>query len=231
MHFWPDRLHGLIIFINFTSGIRQVWATADINLHPIDMTRPVAFLSSKLPSFHPRGLFSRLLLSLHLIDHSKSSLGGVIVSSPTIDVPDRSEPALQIIDRSIPMDPDAVCEHLIDLVSRIPSLLPDSGEWLERGVLEVVGDHPIAAGDVADIWAGMMRNRKVAIKSYRYSSSSNYMPTYVVSDYYFWCVPPADDLLVEVLQRGIRMQPSQGPEYCTFYRDIFCSQTSLSPRF
>ena len=101
---------------------------------------------------------------------------------PATNIPDWSGPAPQRNDRSLPIDPDALREHLIDLVSRIPSLLPESGEWLERGVLDVVGEHPIAAGDVADVWVGMMGNRKVAIKSYRYCSTSNYMPAYVVGD-------------------------------------------------
>jgi len=152
------------------------------NLRPLDMTQRVALFSSELLSPRPGGPLSRLFLSLRLIFHSKTSLGGVNIRSPTADVPDRSGLAPQAVDRSLPMDPDEVCEHLIDLVSRIPSLLPDSGEWLERGVLEVIGGHPIAAGDVADIWVGILGNRKVAIKSYRYSSSSNYMPTYVVSN-------------------------------------------------
>ena len=78
----------------------------------------------------------------------------------------------------------AAREHLIDLVSRLPPLLPDSCEWLEQGALSVVGEHPVDAGSVADVWVGMMGHRKVAIKSYRYYSSSDYLPTYVVS--YTW---------------------------------------------
>ena len=80
------------------------------------------------------------------------------------------------------MGPGALHEHITNLVSHLPQLLPDSCEWLEQGSLEVVGDHPVDAGGVADVWVGMMGVRKVAIKSYRYYSSSDYLPTYVVSD-------------------------------------------------
>ena len=51
-------------------------------------------------------------------------------------------------------------------------------------MLEVVGEHPVDAGAVADVWIGMMGNRKVAIKSYRCYSSSEYLVTYMVSDTY-----------------------------------------------
>jgi len=81
----------------------------------------------------------------------------------------------------LPIDPDALREHLIDLVSHLPSLLPDNCKCLEPGDLEVVGEQPIGAGGVADVWVGMMGNCKVAIKSYRYCLSLDYLLTYVVS--------------------------------------------------
>ena len=91
-------------------------------------------------------------------------------------------------------------EHLIDLVSRLPPSLPDGCEWLEKGALQVVGEHPFDAGSVADVWVGLTGNRKVAIKSYRYCSSSDYLPTYVVSETQpTVCVLSTENLPVEVL--------------------------------
>lgn len=93
-----------------------------------------------------------------------------------------SVPSPPEISRSLPIDPGELCEHLVNLVSHLPSLLPDDCKQLEQGTLEVVGERPIDAGDVADIWVGKMGNRKVAIKSYRYCSTSDYIPIFVVSD-------------------------------------------------
>ena len=98
------------------------------------------------------------------------------------DVHSQSESFQPEADQLLLIDPGAVCEHLVDLTHHLRSLLPDSCEWLEEGTLEVVGEHPAYAGGVADVWAGKMGNRKIAIKAYRWCSSSNYLPTYVVSD-------------------------------------------------
>jgi len=126
------------------------------------------------PSPHlPKDLLSHLLTSLRPIFHPKSSLKVADMSSHAAGGLDQSKPS---------PDPGALHEHLIGLVSHPPPLLPDSCGWLERGALVVIGEHPIDAGSVADVWVGMMGNRKVAIKSYRYHSSSDYLPTYVVSD-------------------------------------------------
>ena len=99
------------------------------------------------------------------------------------------------------MDSRAAREHLIDLVSRLPPLLPDGCEWLEKGALQVIGEHPFDAGSIADVWVGLMGNRrKVAIKAYRYCSSSDYLPTYVVSETRpAVCVLSTENLPVEVL--------------------------------
>ena len=142
----------------------------------------MGLLLSKLFPFRPQDLLFHLLTSLHLTLHPKNSAGGVDVPShPSIRL-DQPESPRPEIDQTLPIDPGAIREHLIELVSHLPPLLPDSCEWLEPGALEVVGGFPIDAGGVADVWIGMMGNRKVAIKSYRYSLSSDYLPNYVVSD-------------------------------------------------
>jgi len=146
------------------------------------MAKPAALLRSILSPFRQQDLFCYALASLYLIFHPKNSAGGCDVPSPTTVRPDQSEPARPEIGQTSPIDPDALREHLTKLVSRLPPLLPDSCEWVERGALEVVGGLPIDAGGVADVWIGMMGNRKVVIKSYRYCLSSDYLPNYVVSD-------------------------------------------------
>jgi hypothetical protein len=52
---------------------------------------------------------------------------------------------------------------------------------LEQEDVKVIGARPIDAGGFADVWAGEMGDRKVAVKSYRCYASANYMPTYKVS--------------------------------------------------
>ena len=127
----------------------------------------------------PVDLLSHLLTSLHSGLHPESSLREADMPSSTTSRPDQSKR---------PLDPGPLREHLIDLVTHLPPLLPDSCEWLEQGAFEVVGERPIDAGSVADVWIGMIGNRKVAIKSYRYYSSSDYLPTYVVSAFDLWYV-------------------------------------------
>ena len=104
------------------------------------------------------------------------------MSPRTANTPNQQFPPA--IDQSLPVDSDVVCEHLVELVGHLRLLLPGGCEWLGQGALEVVGEHPVGAGGVADVWVGKMGGRKVAIKVYRCYSSSNYLPTYVVSGTY-----------------------------------------------
>ena len=145
------------------------------------MSQSTVLFPSKLSSFYPKNHFLRLLTSLRLIFHPNTPLEGAGIPSRITSVPDQLVSPLLRVDRPLPIDPDALREHLIDLMSHLPPLLPDSCKWLEQGDLEVLGERPVDAGGVADVWVGMMGNRKIAIKSYRYYSSSDYLPTYVVS--------------------------------------------------
>jgi len=155
--------------------------TQNTRLPLLCMAQSMARLRSERSFSHPKIPFSRLLASLRLIFHPRTPLEVAHAPSHTASVPDQSMPPVPGVDRSLPIDPDALRDHLIDLVSHLPPLLPDSCKWLERGDLEVIGERPIDVGGVADVWAGMMGARKVAIKSYRYYSSSDYLPTFVVS--------------------------------------------------
>jgi len=152
------------------------------------MAVPVVLPPSNRPSLRPKDPFSRLLASLRLNSHPKASLERVDVPSPTVNA-NRSETFPTEIDQSLPVGPGALCEHPVDLVRHLRSLLPSSCEWLEQGTLDVVGEHPVDAGAVAEVWVGKMGDRKVAIKVYRCYSSSNCSATYVVSGTYLCCVP------------------------------------------
>lgn len=134
---------------------------------------------SKHSSFHPKVSLYRLLTSFRRITHPNASLEGADGPPRTTDVPDQS----------LPIDPDELCEHLVELVRQLRPLLPGSYEWLDEESLEMIGEYAIDAGGVADVWAGMIGNRKVAVKAYRCYSSSDYLPTYMVSDADLWSVP------------------------------------------
>ena len=134
-----------------------------------------------------------LFTHLRLAFRPRISLEGVNVSS-------QSEPPE--IDQSLPIDLVALCEHLVDLVLHLRPLLPDSCRWMEQGALGIVGAYPFAAGGIADVWVGIMGDRKVAIKSYRCYSSSDYLSIYVVSGTPLRCIPLTESLLVEILQRS-----------------------------
>lgn len=145
------------------------------------MPQPVTPLRFKRLSFRPKDLFYRLLTSLRLPFHPKTSFKGADPPSRANSALDQSKPFPLEVDLSLPIDPGAICDHLVDLVHCLQPLLPSSCKWLEQGALEVVGEYPIDAGGVADVWVGKMGDRKVAIKAYRCYSSSNYLSTYVVS--------------------------------------------------
>ena len=132
---------------------------------------------SKRSSFHPEDSFSSYLASLRLLFRLRTTVQGV-------NVPDQLESSPAEFPSEI--DPGALCEHLVGLLNHLRPLLPGSCEWLERGALEFVGEHPIDAGGVADVRVGKLGDSKIAIKVYRCYSSSNYLPSYAVSGAYIW---------------------------------------------
>jgi len=164
------------------------------------MAPPMALLDSKHSSLRPNDQFSRLLTSLRLISYPTASPGGVDAPSSTANGPSQlgSFPPEQAY-QFFPIDRGTSCEHLVDPAHHLQLLLPDSCEWLESGTLEVLGEHPVDAGTVADVWIGKMGDRKVAIKVYRCYSSSNCSATYVVSGTYLRRVPLTKGPSVEAL--------------------------------
>jgi len=146
------------------------------------MTQPIVLSRSNQSLSHLQAILSRFLTYLRRLHHPKPLPEGVDAPSFTATVSDQLGPLPQGVYQLPPVDPIALCEHIVDLVHHLPSPLSASCEWLDQGALEVDGERPVNAGGVADIWVGMMGNRKVAIKSYRRSSSSDHQLTYVVSD-------------------------------------------------
>jgi len=125
----------------------------------------------RCPSFHPQAPISRLFSYLRLLFHLKASL-------QEVDLPPCTTNAHNL---PVPVDPDALCRLLVKLGRRLRPRLPDDREWLEEGSIEAISDSPVDAGEVADILVGMKGNLKVAIKHYRFYSSSDPIPTYTVS--------------------------------------------------
>ena len=178
----PERLLAPSL-TDLAPNIRPGWVGGEDRhppLPPLDMAEPVDLLWTDLLPFRPKDLFPRLLAAPYLVLRQKTSAGWTAIPSCTTTKPGQLESPRPEVGPTLPVDPGALCEHLVDLVSHLPPLLPDSCEWLDQGALEVVGGRPIDAGGIADIWVGMMGSRKVAIKSYRYCS--DYLPNYVVSN-------------------------------------------------
>jgi hypothetical protein len=73
-------------------------------------------------------------------------------------------------------------DTLINTVGQFRPSLPTNCPWLGEENLKVVGVHPVNAGGFADVWAGKMGDRKVAIKSYRCHASADYAKIYGVSN-------------------------------------------------
>ena len=79
-------------------------------------------------------------------------------------------------------NPSTPVEQLVDAVQNLKQFLPDGCELFGQGDLKIIGPYPAGAGGSADIWlAEMSDGIRVAIKSYRYYSSSSRLSVYLVS--------------------------------------------------
>lgn len=136
--------------------------------------------ASRNSSPHPQPPISRLLARLGLLPRPCAPLNGANLPSPATDVLHQQGTSTLEIDQGLPTDPDVLCELLVELVSHLQPLLSGDCEWLKEGAIEVTDDRPVAAGEVANIFVGMKGNHKVAIKHYRFYSTSDYLPTYIV---------------------------------------------------
>ena len=135
--------------------------------------------SLRLSSFRLPASLSRLSAYIRLLFYIKASLGGTGPSSHTANTPGHAAPIVLEFDQSSPTDPAVLCDLLDELTRNLQSRLPGC-EWLEEGAIEFIGDRPIDAGQVANIFVGMRGNIKVAVKCYRFYPSSGYLPAYMV---------------------------------------------------
>lgn len=120
-----------------------------------------------------------------------------------------------------PTEAESRREASSDLLFRLRGSLPTDCERLDQGNLDVVGQFPVAAGGMADVWEGRIGQRKVAIKSYRCYSSSDRLPTDVVSGSRPLYILSAEDIPTEVLQRNVYGEPPQTPERNFVHRMVF----------
>ena len=182
--------------------------------------------SLRLSSFRPSVSISRLSAYIRLLFHIKASLEGTGSSSHTPNTPDQADQAIPEFDRSSPTDPAVLCNLLDELTRNLQSRLPGC-ELLEEGVIEFIGDRPIDAGQVANVFVGMKGNRKVAIKCYRFYQCSDYLPAYMVR---IFCdlkyVLPTETLSVEIPHRGIGLRPLQESELRAVHRHLLHPPTS-----
>ena len=132
---------------------------------------------------------SRLFTYLCLLPHLDIPLEQATDSSSyPADAPDQQVQPMAETALKLTTDTGALSELLVELVPQLRSLLPHSCQWLEEGAIEVICDRPINAGEVADILVCMIGDQKVAIKHYRFHSSSDYLPAYMVSVFgRLWC--------------------------------------------
>lgn len=66
------------------------------------------------------------------------------------------------------IDQDLQHDRYSEAVRRLRSLFPSTCPSLEPGDVTVVGDAPIGAGSFADLWEGVLGDRSILQKSYRY---------------------------------------------------------------
>jgi len=114
-----------------------------------------------------------------VLSHPNPSLEEARVPLLAADASDQLEPAE--LEPSLPVDPGSLRGHLLDSVHHLKESFPIDCQRLAQGVIEIAGDFPVDAGGAADVWAGLMGNYKVAIKSYRRYSAVDDLPNYAVS--------------------------------------------------
>ena len=102
--------------------------------------------------------------------------------SRVASTPDLSLSLPPEVDLSSMTNSDTPLERLVAAVWNLRPSLPIDCELFGEGNPNVVGPYPIGAGGFADVWMGKMNDgTTVAIKSYRYYSSSSCLLIYMVS--------------------------------------------------
>lgn len=148
----------------------------------------LATMPTKHLHLRARDTFPRLLIYLRLLFYPKgippsgdAQHGWCGIPSCAVGILDHLPPRLPEIDLFPMNDPGTPPEHLVDAVRDLRPFLPIGCELFGQGDLKIVGLSPVDAGGFADTWVGERDDgTKVAIKSYRYYSSSGCLPVYLV---------------------------------------------------
>ena len=142
---------------------------------------------SKCLPFYARDAFPRLLLYLcpffrpQKTPSRSTHHDWYSMSSLPFDALGHSPSLPPEIDLSPTNNSSSTSEHFVDAVQNLTPFLPNGCEMLGQGDLRIASSRPINAGGFADVWVGEKDGTKVAIKSYRYYSSSSCLPIYLVS--------------------------------------------------
>lgn len=67
----------------------------------------------------------------------------------------------------------SLSQHPVWLARALKSFVPSTCRFLSPEDVTPTGSYPMAAGGFADIWEATYERRKVALKCYRYHSTSN----------------------------------------------------------
>ena len=144
-------------------------------------------LSKHLP-FRTGDAVPRLLLYLRMLFRPKGTPSRGTrhdqypMPSRAVNASDHSPSLPPEINLSPTNNSSTSSEHFVDAVHSLRSFLPDECEMLGQGDLKIFSSCPINAGGFTDVWVGERDDgTKVAIKSYRYYSSSSCLPIYLVS--------------------------------------------------
>ena len=81
----------------------------------------------------------------------------------------------------------SLSQHYAQMAQDLRSSLPPACHWLIPEEVDVVGEHPIAAGGFADIYEGIHNGRKVVLKSFRCYLSFNVAEVVAVRHNYTLC--------------------------------------------
>ena len=185
---------------------------------------------SQVLPFRPPSSPSRLFAHIRLPFRIKASLEGAGSSSHSANIPEQVYQSIPEFDHPFPTDPAALCNLLHEVVGQLRPLLSGC-EWLEEGAIKFASDHPVDAGEVADIFIGMRGDQKVVVKCYRFYPSSDYLPSYTVRIFRGLLVCPAyRSLSVEVPQRGIGLWSVQESVFRAVHRYLLYPPVSDVPR-
>ncbi|KAF9646932.1 kinase-like protein [Thelephora ganbajun] len=123
---------------------------------------------------------SAVIPSEHLLFNARDTLSRLLLASCDVDAPDKPQSLPSEIVLSPMYNPGTPPEYLVDAVWHLKPFLPVGCGLLGQRDLKIVGSCPVDAGGFSDLWVGERNDGTVvAVKSYRYYSSSSCLPIYL----------------------------------------------------